>query len=295
MNPKRRRNWLLIMMSLFCQRSAAFLVNGFSSTTITSIKTVSNRHRTLEKRSAWNIDHCSCTNRLLRLRTTRSPRVSVMFSKSNDEDPNENDLDDKDIVLNQKSPQSNRGGNSNTPPPREELGDILRIEQSGLVTADIFAIAIASQLMGLLDVLNDPTFYQNGGWFQSIPTVPTTFGTLIQRFSILTITWIICAILRGGYTNDAIESSSSSSSSNTNDDGDGIMLSPSIQSSLKIWITFCIVRFGFGIALAYISTQDYSIFADASNIDLLGELTRQCYIVGLTTFTARYLYSRLFG
>ena len=295
MNSRRRRTWSLIMILLFYQRSAMFQVNGFSSSTIKAIP----RHRsTMERSSSWIIDHGSFTNRPLRRRTTRddhpydSARMNAMFSKRNDEDNNENDNDDKGI-LNQKSRQLNEGNNSK-PQEKELMGDLIRIEQTGLVTADIFAIAIASQLMGLLDVLNDPTFYQNGGWFQSIPTVPTTFGTLIQRFSLLTITWIVCAILRGGYTNGAIESSSSSSSSNTND-GDGVMLSPSIQLSLKIWITFCIFRFGFGTALAYLSTQDYSIFADGTNTDLLGELTRQCYIVGLTTFTARYFYSRLFG
>eukprot|EP00525_Craspedostauros_australis_P005347 CAMPEP_0198118880 /NCGR_PEP_ID=MMETSP1442-20131203/23416_1 /TAXON_ID= /ORGANISM="Craspedostauros australis, Strain CCMP3328" /LENGTH=207 /DNA_ID=CAMNT_0043777223 /DNA_START=10 /DNA_END=634 /DNA_ORIENTATION=+ len=60
-----------------------------------------------------------------------------------------------------------------------------------LLAADLFGILIACELLGLLDVVNDPAFAANGGFFQPIPVVPTTLDTLVQRISVLACCWLI--------------------------------------------------------------------------------------------------------
>ena len=74
-----------------------------------------------------------------------------------------------------------------------------------LVYTDIFAILIASQLMGLLDVLNDSTFWMNGGWFQPINIVSTTESSTLPIFLHRVTRNTLCYILitftfiRGNY------------------------------------------------------------------------------------------------
>ena len=58
-----------------------------------------------------------------------------------------------------------------------------------LCVSDFLALLLASQLIGLLEVVNDPEFIRNGGWFQSIPAVPSTLDELVQRISTFAILW----------------------------------------------------------------------------------------------------------
>ncbi|KAL3939964.1 MAG: hypothetical protein SGARI_001171, partial [Bacillariaceae sp.] len=60
-------------------------------------------------------------------------------------------------------------------------GDAHDNNQQSLILPDAFAILLACQLTGLLDVVNDPQFTQAGGWLQPIPAVPPTLGILVQR------------------------------------------------------------------------------------------------------------------
>ncbi|CAB9531875.1 expressed unknown protein [Seminavis robusta] len=57
---------------------------------------------------------------------------------------------------------------------------------------DLLAIAIATQLLGLTDILNDPTFWNNGGWIQPVTStgVSNTLPVLVQRFSVTGIAWL---------------------------------------------------------------------------------------------------------
>lgn len=61
---------------------------------------------------------------------------------------------------------------------------------ANLLKGDILAIVIASQLIGLVDSLNDDLFWQNGGLFQPVPIVPHTLGTFVQRTSSGCVCWI---------------------------------------------------------------------------------------------------------
>ena len=273
----------LLTSLLLVYRGSAFLViDGFPPTARNSDGAACTHHRPVGQQNCLQ-DICFCgINQLKPWSSHICPyctnRRKVLLAKNNDEDNHSNAQDKERNKCDQDAATPNgrqQRGKLDSPVDSMEL-----FEQPGLLTADIFAIAIASQLMGLLDVLNDPDFWQNGGWFQSIPTVPTTLGTLVQRFSALTITWVICAFFRGGYTNEALEST-------TSDDTKEDKIPPSIRSSFNIWTSFCIIRLASGSVLAYVLTQS------VMDANLVGEIARQCYVVGLTTFTARYLYARL--
>ena len=85
----------------------------------------------------------------------------------------------------------------------ESLEDLVTIH-TPLLIADIFSIVLATQLLGLADTLNDPNFWDDGGWFQPVTMRSTyIFPTLIQRFSILAISWFTAAFAKKGWTSDA--------------------------------------------------------------------------------------------
>ena len=143
-----------------------------------------------------------------------------------------------------------------------------QIDDIGLLTSDLLAIAIASQLMGLLDIVNDPSFIANGGWTQPIPAIPSTLGTLIQRFATLSVLWIIAALnRRDTYTAKSIETDEAA-----------------IKNAVQIWITFCLVGIILAVTVSFIAQSDL----DASTI------LREAYIVGLSVPTFRFLYGRYF-
>lgn len=64
----------------------------------------------------------------------------------------------------------------------------------GLLTGDLVAILVACQLIGLIDVLNDDSFWAKGGFAQPVPTMPTTLGTFVQRTSTGSICWIMASL-----------------------------------------------------------------------------------------------------
>jgi hypothetical protein len=80
---------------------------------------------------------------------------------------------------------------------KKTISRISRIDPI-LVYTDIFAILIACQLMGLLDVLNDSTFWMNGGWFQPIIIVSTESSTLpifLQRVASNTVCYVLITFI----------------------------------------------------------------------------------------------------
>ena len=147
-------------------------------------------------------------------------------------------------------------------------GFLGRIEDSGLLTADLFAIVIASQLIGLLDIVNDPEWIKNGGWFQPISTTPKTLDVLVQRISTLSVTWLLASLVRA-------DSFSYSAIANDED---------SIQTALKIVLNFTVLRLIFAFVLA-----------GATNGDLqLAQVLRECYFVALAVPGLRFLYGQYF-
>jgi hypothetical protein len=190
------------------------------------------------------------------------------------------------------------------PRQKEEDGPTIVLEQPGLLIADTVAIAIASQLVGLLDVLNDPIFWSMGGWLQPVPVIPSTLGILVERFATLTVTWIGVALL----LSSSVPSSSSSTeklSPNFSQETDtGLSLfgnqimsmdEPSLKQLWKVWVVFSLTRIGLGVALySWLQTGPGWTADTIVTTELLSDLIRQCYIVGLTIPTARFVYHRLF-
>lgn len=130
---------------------------------------------------------------------------------------------------------------------------------------DVGSILLAMQLMALVDVINDPVFWQNGGWNQPIPAVPKTFNTLMQRDSIVTITWTLAALQRNGFTREAFLTNEAA-----------------LGNAFRIWIDFVLLRVVGGVAFAQVTQTD---------IDVI-DIARQCWFTGLLVCTCRYIYSQ---
>ncbi|CAJ1942868.1 unnamed protein product [Cylindrotheca closterium] len=150
-----------------------------------------------------------------------------------------------------------------------------QIDDYGLILGDILTIILASQLMGLLDALNAPDFAQQGGWFQPIPSVPSTLGTLVERISTLSLVWLLSAFSEEeSYTFDAIENEKSS-----------------IFVALTIAVNFVALRCILAVVLAATSggsTFDGNIF-DSKQLVLV---LRDCYFVVLGLPTFRFIYTK---
>jgi hypothetical protein len=143
-----------------------------------------------------------------------------------------------------------------------------RVEDTSLLAADVFAIAIASQLMGLLDILNDPEFVKNGGWFQPIPAVPATLDVLIERFSILSLSWLAAALARkGSFSKDSVATDEAA-----------------IKNSLRILLDFVVLRGLIGLLFSQVAGSDPNLLS----------LLRDFYFVGLAVTGLRFLYGQYF-
>jgi hypothetical protein len=141
-----------------------------------------------------------------------------------------------------------------------------KVEDLGLLVGDIVAIFLASQLMGLLDVVNDPDFVRNGGWFQPIPAVPSTLGVLIERISTLSLVWILSALSEeNSFSYTAVESEKAS-----------------ILMAFSIVVNFVALRLLLGWTLAFATNADFNF----------GILLRDCYFVTLLLPGFRFLYSQ---
>lgn len=78
-----------------------------------------------------------------------------------------------------------------------------------ILVSDLLALAVAMQLLGLTNVLNDPTFWNQGGWLQPITPsgIAHTLPVVVQRFCLVGIAWFSSALVSGqGWS---LESSSS--------------------------------------------------------------------------------------
>ena len=171
----------------------------------------------------------------------------------------------------------------------------------GLWISDFFALIIASQLIGLLDVVNNPEFIENGGWFQPIPAVPSTLDDLIQRISSFGILWALSSasvillakttatIIRDA-TTTLMKQNTSTNSSDRNQISKSI-LDRNIQT-LVLFGVFQILLNGimYGFDNAAAAADNLTNQNGVAWLDVL----RNCYYVGLFTSGSRYIYGRYF-
>jgi hypothetical protein len=119
---------------------------------------------------------------------------------------------------------------------------------ASLLVPDLLGVAVACELLGLLDAVNEPTFLQQGGWLQSVGGgVPTTLPLLVSRFSTNSVFWIMACSCLG------ISKPKSNNSSNSKDTTklNAMASGPSaVGYALKIGTVFCVLRILLAVALA---------------------------------------------
>jgi len=164
---------------------------------------------------------------------------------------------------------------NNTTPSKLERNAIEEIiPDRYLLACDCIAIAIASQLIGLLDIVNDPNFASAGGWLQPIPAVPSTLGVLVTRTASLILIWlgtgltVVPVISKGDrlFSEEAVDTDEHA-----------------IGNALKAATAFSVVRISLGILLGGVDDPNG-----------LGSLARDCYFVALTVTAFRFLYGQYF-
>jgi hypothetical protein len=141
---------------------------------------------------------------------------------------------------------------------------LLEISDPRLLVGDMISIALAAQLLGLVDVLNDPTFLQRGGWFQPISPVESTLPVLVQRDSMLSICWILSALGWKGYEY-------------TSNVGGGVG-----KTTLRIAAGFVGLCFLFDLVMSYVGQVSFDAW----------ETIRQCYFALLLVGSFRFIYSQ---
>jgi hypothetical protein len=164
-------------------------------------------------------------------------------------------------------------------PHRSNSPVSFQVEDQGIIACDTFAIMIACQLMGLVDVLNDPEFSRSGGWLQPIPLVPPTLGYLVERIALFAFIWFPVSVIR--FSAGSLSSSAPMDGKNVggNADDGGTRL------GIQTVALFSVAR----IALAVASSA-----MTHSNLDPIDTL-RDCYFVALATISFRFLYRQYFG
>lgn len=150
-------------------------------------------------------------------------------------------------------------------------------DDKGLLACDLFAILVASQLMGLLDVVNDPEFVRSGGWLQPIPAVPSTLNVLLQRIAVIGVLWFPLTTIRMKSSTEKHQRSSELDASDSERAGAAL-----ISQVLFTTVAFTIARVGLAAA---IETKD-------SAGDWILYALRDGYFVGLATASFRWLYQQ---
>ncbi|GKY97520.1 hypothetical protein MPSEU_000710200 [Mayamaea pseudoterrestris] len=138
------------------------------------------------------------------------------------------------------------------------------VPNGDLLLVDVGAVVLACQLLGLQDVLNDPNFWQNGGWFQA-PALPSTLPTLALRISQNSLSWIVASVIVKGFSFET-------------------------QSSTAAVMTACKIAAGFTVLRLLISLTATGMHLDDwDGVDVLQE----CYNVSLVGIATRYLFNRI--
>lgn len=162
------------------------------------------------------------------------------------------------------------GGNNRESPP---------FFDTGLLVADLLAITLACQLIGLLDVINDPDFTRSGGWLQPIPSVPSTLAMLLQRITFLSSLWVGSVVVA---TTTVRTSLATKNGGRRNDDAPSL----SGETILQTLLLFGVFRLAMGIALGHPT----SFFESPDWAGIL----RDIYIVGLFVSSMRFFYRQYF-
>ena len=225
---------------------------------------------------------------------TLSLRSQLLSKKTGDEGDNDEMNNDNTDNTNKKSIAA-----SSLAP------DVSLLMDSGLWISDFLAVILASQLIGLLDVVNNPEFTQNGGWLQPIPAVPSTLDDLVQRISSFAIMWAISSAsvilfvktttTTTTTTTSTISDSSTNEKQNNSDRNDtAIILKRNIQTLVLFGILQIVLS---GIIFGFHANDpdtNYGFMVDGKPVIEWLDILRNCYYVGLATSALRYLYGRCF-
>lgn len=138
------------------------------------------------------------------------------------------------------------------------------IEDKKLLSLDVMSILVSNQLRGFNDVIEDPSFWADGGFTQPIfsPSAHNTLTTFVQRDCILTGLWLAVAYGYGAYANEKI----------------------SLKSVGYIVFTFCILRL-----LLDVSLSSFSV----SSMDLMSTFKDLWYAI-VIVLAFRFVYYRRF-
>jgi hypothetical protein len=149
-------------------------------------------------------------------------------------------------------------------------GFVDSITAPGLLVGDMFAILIACQQIGLVDVLSDDGFWKAGGWFQPIDAITSTrsLPTLINRFSKTGIAWLTAAIIGKGLAQEAVRTPELA-----------------IKTALKLMLPYAIALASAEFASVYLAGQQ----------PVPIEICRLFYFTGIALTAARYVSSSIFN
>jgi hypothetical protein len=138
------------------------------------------------------------------------------------------------------------------------------IEDKRLLSLDVMSILVSNQLRGFTEVIENRSFWANGGFAQPIFSIPahSTLEAFVQRDCILTSLWLLVAFAYGDYTNEEI----------------------SAKSIGYIILTFCMLRLLVDVSLSSISSLD---------LDFIRSFQDMWYTIVLV-LAFRFVYYRRF-
>lgn len=198
---------------------------------------------------------------------------------------NDDSKDDGDQEQKSKSAPRPSNDKRDMPPRRNDNNTS---DATSLLLVDGFAIVLASQLMGLLDIVNDPEFINAGGWFQPIPAVPSTLGRLVQRIASLGTLWILAVTVQDTNFGRSREDSTSSRARE-----DESMVPVMDWQALVIF--FVLRLFGGFLLFSLGDNIIVSSFIAATKDEWIVTSLWDCYLVGLISLSLRYLYRQYFS
>lgn len=144
------------------------------------------------------------------------------------------------------------------------VADVLTVEEPRILVGDVISILLTAQLLGLADVLSDPSFWSDGGFLQPVG-MPSTLPTLVRRDSEMSIAWVLAALKNSGYSLSAVADDSSA-----------------IKCAVSIWVDYCSLRIVYALGTAF-----------AAHVPVNGwDLMRQCWFTVLMLCTFRIIYSQ---
>ena len=151
----------------------------------------------------------------------------------------------------------------------------INIGEPRLLLGDLISLLLTCQLLGLVDVLDKPDFWMNGGFAQSIDLSPTsstssisTLGTLVKRDSVMSISWVLSSLKHDGYSLGTI--------------ADDIT---AIKCSFTILVDYCSLLILFALVTA---------LGTHSSVDAV-LILRQTYYTILMLCTFRLVFGRFYN